>query len=162
MQTIKVLPINEKSFAPFGEVIDFNREMSFTINDGMCKRYHAIAQTDVDAEDGKAIISLFRATPYEMPLFLKMMERHPLGSQAFIPLQSNPYLVIVAPDENGKPGTPIAFITEERQGVSYNRNVWHAVLTPISAPSDFAVVDREGSGNNLEEYFFEKPYTINM
>ncbi|MEM7068992.1 MAG: ureidoglycolate lyase [Pseudomonadota bacterium] len=160
MKTINIQPMDEAAFAPFGEVIDFDRDLSFMINDGMCGRYHAIAHTDVTSDDGNAIISLFRATPYPLPLKLKLMERHPLGSQAFIPLQNNPYLVIVAPDEDGQPGTPMAFITKESQGVNYHKNVWHAVLTPISSPSDFAVVDREGEGNNLEEHYFSTPYTI--
>ena len=89
-----------------------------------------------------------------------MVERHPLGSQAFIPMSADPFLVIVAPDEQGAPGTPRAFLTKPGQGVNYRRNVWHGVLTPLHRKSLFAVVDRVGGGNNLEEHWFSDPYHV--
>ena len=95
-----------------------------------------------------------------MPLELKMMERHPLGSQAFIPMSDTPFLVVVAADENGKPGEPVAFMMKSKQGVNYHRNTWHAVLTPLDQVGDFVIVDRGGEGDNLVEYFFETPYLI--
>ncbi len=89
-----------------------------------------------------------------------MMERHPLGSQAFLPMSLQPFLVIVAPDAGGRPGAPVAFLTGPGQGVNYHRGTWHGVLTPLHAPGLFAVVDRIGEGSNLEEYWFEEPYEI--
>jgi ureidoglycolate lyase len=91
-----------------------------------------------------------------------MVERHPLGSQAFVPLSPRPFLVVVCHDENGTPGKPHAFITQPGQGVNYPRNSWHGVLTPIGEPQDFLIVDRGGAGNNLEEFFFSDPYEIQL
>ena len=108
------------------------------------------------------LISLAKATPYDMPLKLTMVERHPLGSQAFVPLSPRPFLVVVCHDENGVPGAPHAFVTETGQGVNYPRNLWHGVLTPIGEPQDFLIVDRGGEGNNLEEFHFPDPYEIHL
>jgi ureidoglycolate lyase len=91
-----------------------------------------------------------------------MVERHPFGSQAFYPLSSKPFLVIVCEDEGDIPATPHAFLTSPGQGVNYHRNIWHGVLTPIGAPQDFLVVDRGGDGVNLEEFFFEKQLEIHL
>ncbi|MGH7005135.1 MAG: ureidoglycolate lyase, partial [Alphaproteobacteria bacterium] len=85
---------------------------------------------------------------------------HPLGSQAFIPIGENPFLVIVAVDIDGRPGSPLAFQTTSRQGVNIARNVWHGVLTPLRSVSDFVVIDRGGNGSNLEEHFFDTPYIV--
>ena len=95
-----------------------------------------------------------------LPYTLSMMERHPQGSQAFLPLAYVPFLVIVAPDDGGVPGTPRAFISLPGQGVNYHRGGWHGVLTPLHAPGLFAVVDRIGAGVNLQEHHFDTPYQI--
>jgi ureidoglycolate lyase len=84
----------------------------------------------------------------------------PLTPQAFLPMTAAPFLVIVAPDAGGAPGTPRAFMTEPGQGVNYHRGIWHGVLTPLGAPGLFAVVDRIGEGPNLEEHWFEAPYEV--
>ncbi|MNT13540.1 Ureidoglycolate lyase [compost metagenome] len=89
-----------------------------------------------------------------------MMERHPLGSQSFSPLSSRPFLVVVAEDDGGRPARPQVFLARGDQGVNYRRNVWHYPLMPLQTVSDFLVADREGPGNNLEEYFFDEPYMI--
>ncbi|MEM8754794.1 MAG: ureidoglycolate lyase, partial [Pseudomonadota bacterium] len=88
------------------------------------------------------------------------MERHPAGSQAFLPMTENPFLVVVARDEDGRPGAPLAFLTAPGQGVNYARGAWHGVLTPLAAPGLFAVIDRVGPGENLEECWFEEPWII--
>ena len=89
-----------------------------------------------------------------------MMERHPRGSQAFLPMSQDPFLVVVAPDNDGRPGRPRAFVTAPGQGVNYRRAIWHGVLTPLHEPGLFAVVDRIGTGDNLEEHWFEHPYRV--
>ncbi|MEM9780826.1 MAG: ureidoglycolate lyase, partial [Pseudomonadota bacterium] len=95
-----------------------------------------------------------------LPYRLEMLERHPLGAQAFLPMTQNPFLVIVAPDAEGRPGPPRAFLTAPGQGVNYHRGTWHGVLTPLHAPGLFAVVDRIGPGQNLEEHWLDQPLTI--
>lgn len=130
------------------------------INRGKCGRYNDLAKLEFKDPDGQPAISIFEGTPYTLPLQLEMVERHPLGSQAFLPMSNEPFLVVVAPDENGAPGTPLAFLSQPHQGVNYHCNIWHGVLTPIGQNQYFAVVDRVGAGNNLEEHWFKKPYTI--
>ena len=89
-----------------------------------------------------------------------MMERHPNGSQAFVPLHGEPFLVVVAPDENGKPGLPQAFLTKPGQGINYHKNVWHSVLTPLEKSCEFLIIDNGSESENLEEHFFSSPYRI--
>ncbi|MGI9351122.1 MAG: ureidoglycolate lyase [Rhizobiaceae bacterium] len=160
METILIQPMDESAFEPFGDIIDFNRNADYAINNGMCDRYHALARTEAMGEGAQTVISLGRGKPYQLPLTLEMVERHPLGSQAFIPLGEDPFLVVVAPDEDGLPGLPHAFLTKPGQGVNYRRNTWHSVLTPLNKTMDFLIVDREGEGDNLEEHFFDTPYVI--
>jgi ureidoglycolate lyase len=146
------------AFQPFGDILQAQDQPTVMINQGNCARYSDLAR--LDFADGKAGISIFHAKPYESPLTLAMLERHPEGSQAFIPLSEIPFLVIVAEDQNGSPGVPKVFISNGYQGVNYHRNIWHGVLTPIEGNGLFAVVDRIGAGKNLEEYWLEAPYLI--
>ena len=157
-RTLTLQPLTAEAFAPFGEVLDITGQPDKIINQGLCGRYHDRA--NVDVVDGKVGISLFNAELRTFPIKLDMMERHPLGSQAFIPMSLDPFLVIVAPDADGKPGTPQAFKTAPGQGVNYAKGTWHSVLTPIAGAGLFAVVDRIGEGTNLEEHWFEEEYVV--
>jgi len=150
--------LTPEAFAPFGDVIDCRGDPHKIINQGMCGRYHNLAK--LDFSDGRAGVSLFNAEPRTLPLTLDMVERHPDGSQTFLPMTEHPFLAIVAPDEGGAPGLPRAFLTAPGQGVSYHRGTWHGVLTPLHAPGLFAVVDRIGPGPNLEEHWFPTPYQV--
>lgn len=147
------------AFAPFGDVVTLRDAPDRLINQGLCGRHHDLAEMDF-GEDGRAGISLFDAQARTLPYTLDMMERHPDGSQAFLPMTQYSFLVIVAPDAGGKPGQPVAFVTAPGQGVNYHRGTWHGVLTPLAAPGLFAVVDRIGQTPNLEEHWFETPFTI--
>lgn len=155
---VAITPLTKDAFAPFGDVIDCSGAPDKIINQGLCGRFHNRAQIDVT--DGKTGISLFNAEPRNLPLVLDMVERHPKGSQAFLPMSEHPFLVIVALDENGSPGTPKAFKTAPGQGVNLRKNTWHGVLTPLHAPGLFAVIDRIADDENLEEFWFEAPYTV--
>jgi len=145
-------------FAPYGDVFEASGNPDRMINQGLCGRFHDRAR--LDFADGRAGISIFDAVPRDLPLTLDMMERHPDGSQAFVPMSLQPFLVIVAPDAGGSPGMPLAFHTRPGQAVNYLRNTWHGVLTPLHAPGLFAVIDRIGEGPNLEEHWFETPYSV--
>ena len=129
------------------------------INAGLCGRHHDRAHLDFGPE-GRAGISIFNAEARSLPYELTLLERHPDGSQAFLPMTGNPFLVIVAADENGTPGTPRAFMTAPHQGINFHRGIWHGVLTPLSAPGLFAVVDRIGNTANLEEVSLAPPYRV--
>lgn len=158
MTDIRIRPLDAAAFAPFGDVLDCAGQPDRIINQGLCGRYHDRARLDFG--DGRAGISLFRAEPRTLPLRLDMVERHPDGSQAFVPMSMAPFLVVVAPDENGRPGTPLAFETIPGQAINFHRGTWHGVLTPLHAPGLFAVVDRIGQGANLQEHWFDAPYVI--
>ncbi|MDA0785687.1 MAG: ureidoglycolate lyase [Proteobacteria bacterium] len=159
-RTIVIAPLTAEAFAPYGDVIEASGNPDMMINQGMCGRFHDRARLDLKNEDGRAGISVFKATARALPYSLDLMERHPLGSQAFMPMTADPFLVIVASDLNGSPHEPTAFLTAPGQGVNYHRGTWHGVLTPLHEPGLFAVIDRIGPGENLEEHWFEEPYQI--
>ena len=157
---IVLQPLTREALSPFGDVLEAAGEPDRIINAGMCGRFHDLADLDFTGSDARAGISLFRSRARTLPYTLDMMERHPLGSQAFLPMSSDPFMVIVAADDAGKPGAPAAFLTSPGQGVNYHRNTWHGVLTPLIDNGLFAVVDRIGEGDNLEEFTFEQPWLV--
>lgn len=148
-------PLTAKAFAPFGDVLDTTAAFRL-INDGWCKRHHDQAQLDFGRE-GRAGISIFDARPRSLPYEFSLIERHPDGSQAFLPMTEHPFLVIVA---EGPDHPPLAFLTNGQQGINLHRGTWHGVLTPLHAPGRFAVVDRIGDTPNLEEYRYPHMWTV--
>lgn len=148
-------PITSGAFAPFGDVVMLEGAEQRVINEGATIRYHDLAKIDVSDEGGRAITSIFRGSPRELPFRLRLMERHPLGSQLFWPLADEPYLVVVA-----SPGEPPAisdlraFHVPAGIGVNYAKGVWHHPLLAINHECDFFIVDREGPGSNLDEIPF--------
>lgn len=158
--TIAIEPLTAEAFAPFGQVIETQGAHHYPINNGNTERYNDLARVELAGIHARPLISIFRGKPYDLPLTLTMVERHPLGSQAFYPLSGRSFLVIVAPDQPSGPGTPRAFLVAPGQGVNIAMNTWHGVLTPLEAESDFLVIDRGGEGNNLEEFHFQTPYQI--
>lgn len=155
---IRCQPLTTAAFVPFGDVLDCQGAPDKLINAGLCGRFHDRATLDFG--DGRAGISLFQAQPRSLPYTLDLMERHPEGSQAFIPMSEHPFLVTVAPDKGGVPGTPLAFLTAPGQAINLHRGTWHGVLTPLHGPGLFAVVDRIGSGANLEEFSLATPHVV--
>lgn len=156
---LAALPLTAEAFAPFGDVLDTAGPPDRIINAGMAGRWHDRARMDF-GPDGRAGISMFDAVPRRLPYSFDLVERHRLGSQAFLPMTLHPFLVIVAPDESGRPGAPLAFLTAPGQGINLHRGTWHGVLTPLHAPGLFAVVDRIGEGTNLEEHRYPAPWTV--
>ncbi|MCV2869414.1 ureidoglycolate lyase [Defluviimonas sp. WL0002] len=156
-RTIHAEPLSRTSFAPFGDVLDATGDYRL-INEGLCRRHHDLARLDFGS--GCAGISIFNAEPRGIPYEFDLVERHPEGSQAFLPMTEHPFLVIVALDEGGAPGRPRAFVTAPGQGINLHRGTWHGVLTPLRAPGLFAVVDRIGDGPNLEEYRYSAPWRV--
>ncbi|MCA7086613.1 ureidoglycolate lyase [Cupriavidus sp. DB3] len=145
-------PLSADAFAPFGDVIESDGRASIAINRGMCHRFHDLAEVDVSSDDGRPLINLFESQPYALPLVLTSFERHPLGSQAFIPLGDARFLVVVAPPgDTVEPHAVRAFVTNGRQGVNYRKGVWHHSLIVTEGVARFIVVDRGGPGNNCDE-----------
>jgi ureidoglycolate lyase len=152
---LKPQPLTRAAFAPYGDVIEMEGAHHYPINENTTERYHDLAAVDVAAESGRPLINFFRGQPRPRPIAIRLMERHPLGSQAFYPLQDRDYLVVVAdPREKLAPATLRAFSATGRQGVNYARNVWHHPLLVLEPDSDFLVVDRGGAGENLDEAWF--------
>ena len=157
---IRAAPLTEGAFAPFGDVLEARGTPDKLINLGLCGRFHDRARLDFGADTsppGRAGISIFHAEPRALPCALEMLERHPEGSQAFIPMTQNPFLVIVSQTPDA---APLAFVTNGAQGINLHRGIWHGVLTPLAAPGLFAVIDRIGQSPNLEEYWFNDPWLV--
>ncbi|MBS0565051.1 MAG: ureidoglycolate lyase [Proteobacteria bacterium] len=157
-RTIAAHPLTAAAFAPFGDVLDASGPFRL-INEGMCRRHHDRARLDF-GPGGRAGISVFKAEARALPYNFALVERHPEGSQAFLPMTADPFLVIVAPDEGGRPGTPLAFLTDGTQGINLHRGTWHGVLTPLAAPGLFAVVDRIGASPNLDEFRYAEAFRV--
>ena len=159
--TIAAEPLTPEAFAPFGEVLQIAGPPDRIINQGKCGRYHDLAGLDFTPDaGGRAGISLFQAELRALPYLLDLLERHPLGSQAFIPMSSSRFLVTVAEDADGQPVRPRAFLAGPGQGINLRRNVWHGVLCPLDGAGLYGVIDRIGEGNNLEEHWLEMPITV--
>ncbi|WP_019903592.1 ureidoglycolate lyase [Methylobacterium sp. 77] len=154
--------LTAEAFAPFGAVIDKAAVDPRPMNAGKARRFHDLAALRATGEDARVVIGLVEAEPYALPLRVSLVERHPLGSQAFMPLNAAPFLVVVCPDEGGRPGRPQAFVTAPGQGICYDLGIWHGVLTPFGEPQEFLVVDRAGAGVNLEEVSFDEPWTVDL
>ena len=146
---IKPKTINKENFKKFGDMITTVDIKPLEINDGYANRYDGIANLDAKKDDGESIISIFSALKRTFPMKVNMMEKHPLGSQAFIPMKETTFLAFVAP-EGEKPdlNKVEAFIIPKGVGVNYNAGIWHF---PLIATEDmnFLVVDRKGKGDNL-------------
>lgn len=157
MRELRTEPLTAQAFAPYGEVLAATGDFRL-INAGLCRRHHDRARLDFGPE-GRAGISIFKAELRALPYAFDLIERHPDGSQAFIPMSADPFLVIVC---DGPDATPRAFLTDGAQGINLRRGTWHGVLTPLSGPGLFAVVDRIGESPNLEEHRFATPWRVGL
>ena len=154
-------PLTRETFAAFGDVVEMAGTAPLTINQGFALRFNDLAQVDVTNGGGSTNVSLFKANPRPQPVAIKLMERHPLGSQLFFPLQDRPWLVLVY----GEPldiYTYRSFTASGRQGVNYARNVWHHPLIALDPESMFLIVDRKGPGNNLEETWLPEQLAFSL
>lgn len=151
-ELLAVEPLGREAFAPFGDVIEASdAAQHFTINAGNTERYHDLACIE-PGRDGRVIVSIFRGQPRPLPFRVEMMERHPLASQAFIPLSRQPYLVVVAPAGDAPALSAVrVFLARADQGVNYATGVWHHPLLALHDTCDFLVIDRSGPGQNCDE-----------
>lgn len=159
MEILVAEPLTPLAFAPFGEVISVAAaERVFSINSGTAQRYHDLARIDCTANNGRPIASIVRAQPQQLPFEVLMLERHPLGSQAFIPLRdTSSYLIVVAASPAAKPNV---FLAQHGQGVNYRCGTWHHPLIVLNEIGDFLVIDRGGEGNNCDEVHLPQPFII--
>jgi ureidoglycolate lyase len=157
---MRIEKLTRESFAPFGDVITLDGAQRYPINDGTTDRFHDLASIDVFDQSGKPLISLFRSKPRPLPFEVKVMERHPLGSQAFIPLSKFPYLIIVAAPGEFDERSIRLFLGRHGEGVNYAKGAWHHSLFALYAESDFIVVDRGGPGVNCDEVFLSRSIVV--
>ena len=159
LPTLRVEPLTRDAFAPFGEVIDAAAaKQVYAINDGTAQRYHDLATLDCAHVGGRVILSLFRAEPRALPFEIAMLERHPLGSQAFVPLAvATRYLVVVSESPQT---TPRVFLAENGQGINLHRGTWHHPLLALARVSDFLVLDRGGLGANCDEAVLARRWSL--
>ena len=152
--------VTKENFFKFGDVITTENINPIEINNGYAKRFDEIAKLDTSNENGQTTISIFSALKRSFPMKVDMMEKHPLGSQAFIPMKETTFLTFVAP-EGEKPNLEKieSFIVPKGKGVNYKAGVWHFPLISTE-DMDFLVIDRKGSGDNLVIENLEKEEII--
>lgn len=152
MRELRAKKLTRESFAAFGQVIETAGAKHFPINAGLTTRFHDLCSVDTADENGRAIVNVFRTKPLPLPHRVTLMERHPLGSQAFIPTDDIPFLVLVAKGEPPLTAKKLSlFVTNGKQGINFKKNVWHHFQIGIARERDFIVIDRGGRGENLEE-----------
>ncbi|MGE0237581.1 MAG: ureidoglycolate lyase [Parvibaculaceae bacterium] len=160
---LTIAPLTRDGFARFGDVIEMTGAHHYPINQGYAERFHDLARIDTQTEGGETIVSVFHGRPRPRPIEIGFVERHPLGSQAFYPLQDRDWLIVVAEaDVAPSIATLHAFRATGRQGINYARNVWHYPLLVLDEVSDFLIIDRKGPGNNLEEVALPEPAFLEL
>jgi ureidoglycolate lyase len=159
-RVLRPKPLTAAAFARYGDVIEADEAKRRVINEGRAIRFHDLARIDTGDDGGRVCVSIFRSTPPDYPFTLRVMENHPLSSQAHIPLGGARFLVVVAPRGVFDPNAIEAFIADPRQGVNYHKGVWHHYNLALGGESDFLVIDREGCGDNLEEAQLDPDHPI--
>ena len=157
---IKPIKVTRSNFATFGDLISTNDINPIDINAGYAKRFDNLANLNTSKDDGKSIVSIFSALKRTFPMTIDMMEKHPLGSQAFIPMKETTFLCLVAlPGELPEINKIQSFIIPPKMGINYKPGVWHFPLISTE-DTNFLVIDRKGSGENLITHKFEKEKII--
>ncbi|RLZ08238.1 ureidoglycolate lyase [Acinetobacter sp. 2JN-4] len=163
-KNIQIQPLTQDSFSAFGDVLEKENHDFFSINQGLTERYHALSLAQVSGENAVVGMSIFHnLCATEVPFKIDMLERHPCGSQSFIPLQQQKFIIIVAlPLDYSQPDEQkiYAFLSNGKQGVTYHQGVWHHPLITLEAESDFLVVDRIGGGQNCDVHHLVEPKWI--
>lgn len=157
---VPVRRLTAEAFGPYGDVIDASGNPSYLANGGAAQVHRDIAAVDLAADGGRVCVSVVRTAPTALPLRITVMERHPLGSQAFVPLDGAECLVVVAPAGDLNASAIVAFQCSPSQGVNYRRGTWHHPLIALHGASDFVVIDRQGEGENLELVAITEPLVI--
>jgi ureidoglycolate lyase len=159
---IKPVPITVERFAPYGDVIHASAAAKVAMNDARFERFHDLAKIDIDSAGGRVAISIARCkTPAKFPYRIDMVERHPHGSQAFIPLAPFSFIVVVAPAGEAVDAAELrAFVTNGTQGINYHKGVWHMPMIAVQAGQEFLIVDRAPAMDNCEEFVLGNPLML--
>lgn len=160
-EVLTLQPLTEAAFEPFGRVIDIRGLTPEAINQGNTLKFADLLPFDCDHDGGRVALHLYRSRARSLPLEIRTLERHPLGSQAFWPLQERPYVVVVAPPGPALDESAVrAFLASGRQAIQYHRGTWHHYQISLEADSDYIVLDREGPGDNCEEVNLSRTLVI--
>lgn len=163
MNGLAVKPLTQDAFAAFGDVVECEGRASYFINNGMAERFHALARVETGGEDSYPVISLVKSKQFELPRKVDHVEYHPLGSQAFLPLDETPFVVVVAKAGEAPAAADLqAFVTNGKQGINYHAGTWHHVLLTPYAPMDFICVDRAGQGNNCIDHYYPEAQQLTL
>lgn len=155
MTKLRAQPLTAEGFAPFGDVVEAGSKAPLDINDDMAQRYDDLAFVDVADAGGRPNVAIFASKPRPLPIVIEMVERHPLGSQLFVPLDDHPYLAVVTNATPPFEASDLAvFLISDGCGVNYRKGLWHLPLCPLYKPGRFLVVDRGGPGENCDEFHF--------
>ena len=159
---LRPVPLTAERFAPYGDVIGAGTPARTAMNDARFERYDALADIDVMSKRGRLNVGVVRCRrPSPLPHTFDMIERHPLGSQAFIPLAPFPFVLVVAPPaETAEPADLQAFVTNGRQGINYRKGTWHMPLIGLEEGQEFLLLDRAGNGANCEELVLSERVTL--
>ena len=159
--TLRPQPLTKERFAPYGDVIESAPGSKAPMNAARFERFDDLADVDVQ-DDGRVAVSIARCrVATTLPYRIDMVERHPLGSQAFVPLTPCTLVVVVAPPEESVDAQDLrAFMTNGRQGVNYHRGTWHMPLIAFEAGQEFLIIDRAGDAPNCEEHSLEEPVML--
>ena len=151
--TLRPLPLTSERFRPYGDVIETSPDYRQAMNESRFERFDGLADVDIDA-DGHVAVSIARCrVATTLPYRFDVVERHPLGSQAFIPMTPARFVIVVAPPAASVEACDLrAFVTNGRQGVNYHRGTWHMPLIAFEAGQQFLVIDRAGAAPNCDEH----------
>jgi len=157
---IKPIKISRSNFVMYGDLISTKDINPIDINAGYAKRFDNLADLNTSKDGGKTIVSIFSALKRNFPMKIDMMEKHPLGSQAFIPMKETTFLCFVAPPGESPDINKIqSFIIPPKNGINYKPGIWHFPLISTE-DTNFLVIDRKGDGNNLIIHKFGKENII--
>ncbi|MBL4827294.1 MAG: ureidoglycolate lyase [Spongiibacteraceae bacterium] len=160
---VEATRLTAEAFLPFGDVIEVSdKNQQVTINRGSCVRHHNLASIDTAEQGGSTLVNIFCAKAAQLPHKVTVMERHPLSSQAFVPLGTQRYLVVVGKKGRFDACSLSAFIAQAGQGVNYHRGVWHHFCLPLDETMNFLVIDRAGAGNNCDEFIIPQSLTLSI
>lgn len=160
MNKLIVETLTKDAFSPFGEVVELDGAEGMLVNAGTALSFRDLARVDVGDEGGRTGVNFLRASPQAMPMRISALERHPLGSQVFLPLRERPFMIVVAAPGPFDPKTMRAFVTCGWQGINYGKGVWHHALICLGAESEFIVIDRAGEGPNFNEVTLDEPLLL--
>lgn len=155
--TLKAELLTSERFTPYGQVIETSRDKSDAMNAARFERFDDLCEIDL-INNGHVAVSIARCrTPTSLPLKLDMVERHPLGSQAFIPLTHCKVVIVVAPPGEGVDVNDLrAFVSNGRQGFNYRRGTWHMPLISFEVGQEYLIIDRGGNEANCEEHMLDE------